>query len=161
MIRYVNTKFQLADICTKAFSKAEGWKGFMNMCQILPNTKAKSNTVAPKRNRQRRGNKALACIAISALSTINQASGVTAHNCDFSSFCPFDSHRQFSPSMEFSSCLPFSTLTQTDDLTVHSCDSILCCQSTCQNLISQDALFSYDQILLTELPALTSNSCES
>ena len=34
LIRYVNTKYQLADICTKAFTKAEDWTRLMNMCQI-------------------------------------------------------------------------------------------------------------------------------
>ena len=36
LIRYANTKYQLADICTKAFTKAEGWQRLMQMCQIRP-----------------------------------------------------------------------------------------------------------------------------
>ena len=36
LIKYVNTKFQLADICTKAFSKADDWNRLMALCQLLP-----------------------------------------------------------------------------------------------------------------------------
>ena len=32
IIKYVNTKFQLADICTKAFSKADDWNRLMGLC---------------------------------------------------------------------------------------------------------------------------------
>ena len=39
ILKYVNATFQLADICTKAFSKADDWNRLMGLCQLRSNSK--------------------------------------------------------------------------------------------------------------------------
>ena len=90
LIRYVNTKYQLADICTKAFTKAEDWQRLMQMRQIRPNKVAKSNATIQKRKRGQRGH-TRSRLALAALSGLTQASGFAAHVCDVSLFCQFES----------------------------------------------------------------------
>ena len=54
IIRYVNTKYQLADICTKAFTAAGDWDRLMSLCQ-LRKTGIKLSTAAARRKRGTRG----------------------------------------------------------------------------------------------------------
>ena len=44
LFKYVNTKFQLADILTKAFTKLDDWKRLNGFCQFVPRKKRNRST---------------------------------------------------------------------------------------------------------------------